>query len=130
LAGGPAYTRSGLLAAWKVSTRHAEPNDLVFPTSTGRPDNRNNVRRRVLVRAVERANERILEHRGCEPLPDRLSPHALRRTFASWLVAEGEDPAYVMQQLGHTDPKMTLGLYAKALKSKRREPDRLSRRPG
>jgi nucleoside-diphosphate-sugar epimerase len=46
------------------------------------------------------------------------------------LVAEGEDPAYVMQQLGHTDPKMTLGLYAKALKSKRREPDRLSRRPG
>jgi hypothetical protein len=38
------------------------------------------------------------------------------------LVAEGEDPAYVMQQLGHTDPKMTLGLYAKALKSKRRRP--------
>jgi hypothetical protein len=37
-------------------------------------------------------------------------------------VAEGEDPAYVMQQLGHTDPKMTLGLYAKALKSKRRRP--------
>jgi integrase len=110
------------VAAWKVSTRHAEPGDLVFPTSTGRPDNRNNVRRRVLVRAVERANERIVEHGRCEPLPDRLSPHALRRTFASWLVAEGEDPAYVMQQLGHTDPKMTLGLYAKALKSKRRRP--------
>src|SRR3954470_17665971 len=41
------------LAAWKVSTRHAEPGHLVFPTSTGQPDNRNNVRRRVLVRAVE-----------------------------------------------------------------------------
>ena len=42
--------------------------------------------------------------------------------YASWLVAEGEDPAYVMQQLGHTDPKMTLGLYARALQSKRRRP--------
>jgi hypothetical protein len=27
------------LAAWKVSTRYAEPGHLVFPTSTGRPDN-------------------------------------------------------------------------------------------
>src|SRR4051812_30026777 len=110
------------LVAWKASTRHGEPGDLVFSTSTGRPDNRNNVRRRVLVRAVERANQRITEEGGCDRLPDGLSPHALRRSFASWLVAEGEDPAYVMAQLGHTDPKMTLGLYAKALKSKRRRP--------
>ena len=44
--------------------------------------------------------------------------------YASWLVAEGEDPAYVVQQLGHTDPKMTLGLYARALQSKRRHPPR------
>jgi hypothetical protein len=29
-----------------------------------------------------------------------------------------------MQQIGHTDPRMTLGLYAKALKSKRRRPTR------
>jgi integrase len=93
----------------------------VFPTSTWRADNRNNVRRRVLVRAVERANSLIAEQGG-EPLPEGLSPHDLRRTFASWLIAEGEDPAYVMQQLGHTDPKMTLGLYARALESKRRRP--------
>ncbi len=110
------------LLAWKARTPHTGPGDPVFPTGTGRPDNRNNVRRRVLMRAVERANQRIAERGGCEPLPDRLSPHALRRTFASWLVAEGEDPAYVMQQLGHTDPKMTLGLYARALRSKRRRP--------
>jgi integrase len=110
------------LLSWKARTRYAEPGDLVFPTSTGRPDNRNNVRRRVLVRAVERANERIAEGNGCEPLPDGLSPHALRRTFASWLIAEGEDAAYVMDQLGHADSKMTLDLYARALKSKRRRP--------
>jgi hypothetical protein len=37
---------------------------------------------------------------------------------------QGEDPAYVMAQLSHTDPKMTLGLYAQALKSKSRRADR------
>jgi integrase len=107
------------LAAYKARS-YAEPDKLVFGTSTGNPDNRNNVRRRVLVRAVARANEQIAENGRCEPLPEDLSPHALRRTFASWLVAEGEDPAYLMQQMGHTDPKMTLGLYAKALTSTRR----------
>ena len=110
------------LAALKARTKFSGPDELVFPTSTGRPDSRSNVRRRLLLRAVERANRRIAEEGGCEPLPDGLKPHDLRRTFASWLVAEGEDPAYVMGQMGHTDPDMTLGLYAKALKSKRRRP--------
>lgn len=60
----------------------------------------------------QRANvsQRIAQQGGCEPLPEGLSPHALRRTYASWLVAEGEDAAYMMAQLGHTDPKMALGL--------------------
>lgn len=34
------------LLTWKATTRHGEPGDFVFPTSTGRADNRNNVRRR------------------------------------------------------------------------------------
>lgn len=103
------------LVLWKSETAFAGVTDLVFPTGKGRPENRNNVRRRVLLRAVERANG------GVEgSLPTDLTPHALRRTFASWLIGEGEDVAYVMDQLGHTDPKMTLGLYAKALRSKRR----------
>ncbi len=110
------------LGAYKAMSPHVGPADFVFPTATGNANNRNNVRRRILLRAVERANEGIAQEGGCEPLPEGLSPHALRRTFASWLVGEGEDPAYVMQQLGHTDPKMTLGLYAKALRSKRRRP--------
>jgi len=71
----------------------------------------------VLVRSLELANSQLED--GVEPLP-ALSPHGLRRTFASWLIGAGEDVAYVMDQLGHTDPQMTLGLYAQALKSKRR----------
>jgi len=110
------------LVCWKLCA-NPELDDLVFGTRTGRPDSRNNVRRRVLLRAVERANKKIAEAGG-EPLPEGLAPHALRRSFASWLVAEKEDPAYVMAQLGHTDAKMTLGLYAQALKSKCRRADR------
>ena len=111
------------LTAWRATTRHARPSDRVFPRATGRPLDRHAIRKRVVVRAAERANDRIADAGGgCEPLPAGLSPHALRRTFASWLVAEGEDPAYVMAQLGHTDPSMTLGLYARALRSKARRP--------
>jgi integrase len=48
-----------------------------------------------------------------------LSPHALRRSFASWLIAEGEDVSYVQDQLGHRDPTMTLGVYARAVPARR-----------
>jgi integrase len=45
------------------------------------------------------------------PLPDGLTPHKLRHTFASILVALGVDPGSVMDQLGHTDPGFTLRVY-------------------
>ncbi len=45
------------------------------------------------------------------PLPDGLTPHKLRHTFASILVAIGVDPGSVMDQLGHTDPGFTLRVY-------------------
>ena len=53
------------------------------------------------------------------------TPHSLRRTFASLLVANGEDTAYVMEQLGHTHPAMTLGVYAKVMRRKHGERERL-----
>lgn len=45
------------------------------------------------------------------PLPKGVTTHKLRHTFASTLIACGEDPASVMAQLGHTDPKFTLRVY-------------------
>jgi integrase len=56
------------------------------------------------------------------PLPEGLTPHSLRRTFASVLVALGEDPAYVM---GHADPKLTLSVYAREMRRKDGERERL-----
>lgn len=54
---------------------------------------------------------------GEEPT-GKVTPHSLRRTLASLLLATGADVPYVMAQLGHSDPKMTLGVYAKVIASK------------
>jgi integrase len=68
------------------------------------------VRNWTLARAVKRANER-LEAVGSVPLPDGLTPHKLRHTFASLLVALGTNPGAVMDQLGHEDAAFTLRVY-------------------
>ncbi len=104
------------LLAWKARAPHAGQADYVFATSTGQPDSRANVAR-ALRRAVERANE-LLEG-DVAPLPD-VTPHSLRRTFASLLYERGEDPVYVMDQMGHSDPKLALRIYTKVVARKRR----------
>jgi integrase len=79
------------LAALKA---RAKPHsyERVFATQAGGALNQINVRNRTLALAGKRANER-LEAAGSVPLPDGLSPHKLRHTFASLLVALGTDPA-------------------------------------
>lgn len=49
--------------------------------------------------------------RGLVPLPKGLTTHKLRHTFASVLIACGEDPISLMRQIGHTDPTFTLRVY-------------------
>jgi hypothetical protein len=58
-------------------------------------------------------------------LPDGLTPHSLRRTFASLLFAIGETPPYVMAQMGHTTPALTLAIYARQMDRRDGEPERL-----
>lgn len=100
-----------LLAEHKAKAYRSGPDDLVFPTATGGRRDKDNLRDRVLAPVFERANE-ILEERGRVPLPKGLTPHKLRHTFASVLIACGEDPVTVMKQLGHSDPAFTLRVYA------------------
>jgi integrase len=92
-----------------------DPDALVFPTSTGKPISASNVRNRVLANTVKRANERLAEAREV-PLPTGLTPHSLRRTFASLLYAIGEPAPVVMQELGHTHPGLALRIYAAAMR--------------
>lgn len=112
------------LATHKASSRRIASSDPVFPTLTGRPRDKDNVRNRVLAPAVKRADE-LLDAAGSVPLPEGLTPHGLRHTFASLLVALGEDPRYVMGQLGHTDPAFTLRLYSHAMRRDEGDLDQL-----
>ena len=97
---------------------------LVFCTTTGHRLGATNIRRRILDKAVMHANAKLAVD-GFEPLPARLTPHSLRRTFASLLFAIGETPPYVMAQMGHTTPNLTLAIYARQMDRRDGEPERL-----
>ncbi|MGC2373991.1 MAG: site-specific integrase [Solirubrobacteraceae bacterium] len=98
------------LTVYKAQAPHVTPDGFVFATAAGTELIQGNIRRCVLDKAVEKANEKLTEA-GDVPLPDGLTPHKLRHTFASILVALGVDPGSVMDQLGHTDPGFTLRVY-------------------
>lgn len=99
------------LAAHKARSPRTGPDDLVFPHGRGGIRDVANLRERVLRPVLARADA-LLAARGQSPLPLGVTPHKLRHTFASVLVACGEDPTSVMAQLGHTDPKFTLRVYS------------------
>ena len=63
--------------------------------------------------------------RDLTPLPDGLTPHSLRRTFASVLYALGEDPGVVMDEMGHTSPALALRIYRQAMRRDEDEKTRL-----
>jgi integrase len=87
----------------------------VFATSEGKRQRPENFRNRTLAAAVARANENLTE-RELAPLPAKITPHSLRRTFASLLYALGESPPIVMAEMGHTDPALALRIYAQAMR--------------
>jgi integrase len=129
--------RDELLA---VRGRHqdAPQSAYMFATSQGGRMSSENFRNRVLGKpativdgeeklgpgAVARANKR-LEGEGLPPLPDKLTPHSLRRTFCSLLYALGETPPVVMQEMGHTDPGLALKVYAQSMRRGEDETARL-----
>lgn len=112
------------LAAYKVQALSTAPNGYVFATLADTEPKQGNIRRRVLDKAVEKANEKLTEA-GDVPLPDGLTPHKLRHTFASILVALGVDPGSVMDQLGHTDPGFTLRVYRHGMRRDQAAKERL-----
>ena len=49
-----------------------------------------------------------------------MTPHSLRRTYASLRFALGDDSVYVAEQLGHTEATFSQAVYAKAVKRRAR----------
>jgi integrase len=102
----------------------ARDDGLVYPTSTGSRRDKDNARERVIRPVVAHA-ETMLAMRGQPPLAAGVTAHQLRHTFASILFVRGEDPPYVMAQLGHTDPAFTLRVYAHAMRRDEGDKERL-----
>jgi hypothetical protein len=53
------------------------------------------------------------------PIPEGVTNHSLRRTFASLLYEAGASPAYVMAQMGHKSSALALEVYAKKMERQR-----------
>lgn len=110
------------LREWKARSPLSGPSDPVFVCrprngSHGR-NTKDNIGRR-LKRAIAQANEQLAKA-GIELISERVSPHSLRRTYASLRGALRNDPVYIAEQIGHTDPRFTLSAYAKAAKRRER----------
>jgi integrase len=98
------------IEAHRARAANPAPTAFVFESARGGALIDGNIRRRVFAPAVARANELLLRQSQA-PLPEGLTLHKLRHTFASILVAIGVDPGVVMEQLGHRDPGFTLRVY-------------------
>lgn len=84
-----------------------------FLTSKGTPQTPSNVAHRVLEPVIALAEE-LLRQRGQTPMP-HVTPHTLRRTFASILAECDVNPRRAMYLMGHTDAKLTLSVYQQVL---------------
>jgi integrase len=128
-----------------AAAKSLDPDGPMFPTSTGGRLNASNLRNRLLINeppdqdglrytsktikgervrvvrspsAVERANDKRAAE-GKIPLPKKVTPHTLRRTYASLCFFAGRDPRYVMSQIGHADARLTLQVYAQCMERRR-----------
>ena len=93
------------LKEWEVVCPRGEEN-LVFPTLSGSPIGHANLLQRIFYPALARAGLR------------RIRFHDLRHTYASLLIASGEDIVRVSRLLGHANPAITLQVYSHMLPSK------------
>lgn len=142
-----AYTLGDLRA--HLAVRSPGPRDPLFPTRTGGRLNASNIRNRLLVNeppdaegkrwhfvgagdkrrrvqrgasAVERADDKRAAQ-GKMLLPRSVTPHTLRRTWAMLALTAGRDARWVMAQMGHTDARLTLQVYAQVIQRQRVDHD-------
>jgi len=96
------------LKEWKLACPPGDLN-LVFPTSTGTPEDAMNMLKRQFLPALRRAG-----------LP-RMRFHDLRHTYASLLIDQGEHPKYIQTQMGHSSINVTMDVYGHLMNSVKRE---------
>ena len=96
------------LKKWKLACP-PNPMNLVFPNEAGRVINYCNLVKRQFYKALDDANL------------GRMRWHDLRHTYASLLIEQGENVKYIQSQLGHSNPTVTLNVYAHLMKEVNQE---------
>jgi len=104
------------LAKHKLRARRKEGS--IFLNRNGQQQSVSNVERR-LKTVIRRANVRLAEL-DIRPIDYAVTPHSLRRLYASLRFALGDDPVYVAAQLGHTEPGFSMRVYASAVRRRER----------
>jgi hypothetical protein len=105
------------LTTWRARSPRTHQGDPVFVTRARNGHNARQTARNVQARlrkAVKLANEKLTEQ-GIEPM-GKITPHSLRRTYASLRAALRDDPIYIAEQLGHRDARFTFRVYQRAAK--------------
>lgn len=97
----PALAR--MLRQHRIASSHSRPDDYVFSNAGGGPLRPETVRRYGLIKALQNAG---LNHSG-----KNVRFHDLRHTYASLLMAQGMNVAFVSRQMGHASIATTLGTY-------------------
>lgn len=93
---------ASILRKWQIACPSSD-DDLVFPNLCGKPISGANLLQRGFYPALRRAGLR------------RIRFHDLRHTFASLMIANGEDIVRVSRLLGHSTPTVTLSVYSHML---------------
>jgi integrase len=101
------------LLRYKLDMKLAATGPL-YPTATGRRRTKDNLRQRVLPAVVREAN-RVRVARGATPISVEITPHTLRRTFISLLIAYRRDVPFAQRQAGHKDARVTLNIYTEVI---------------
>ena len=86
-----------------IRPAYVQLDDLVFPTERGTPMNPANVQNRVLDPACDRAGI------------GRVTWHHFHYTYSTWTEPTGESIKALQAQLGHTDSRLTLGVYTQPM---------------
>jgi|TARA_Y100000031_G_scaffold59530_1_gene67275 integrase len=86
-----------------LRTPEEERNEFIYVTRSGNPKNANSFRREVWYPLIERLGM------------DWLDTHDLRKAYGSWLLIQSAaDFQTVSKWMGHSNPSVTLSIYAKA----------------
>lgn len=113
------------LATWRARSPRTRPSDPVFISRERDGQRSRQTPRNVQARlrtAVKAANGK-LKDQGIAPIGN-VTPHSLRRTYASLRAALRDDPIFIAEQMGHRDARFTFRVYQRAAKRRQKLTDR------